>query len=86
MEEEENGPANGNDGKEAVGVRDGWMDGWSDKTQTTAAEQRAHIPSKKGRDGEQAWFRGAEKRLNNGGQQKNGGGGLWLSGLLLGWS
>lgn len=39
---------------------DGWVDGWTDKTETTAVPQRTHIPSKKWCEGEQVWFRGTE--------------------------
>lgn len=63
-----------------------WMDGWIDKTETTAARQRTHIASKKGCEGEQVCFRGTEKHADKGRQGKNGGGGLGLSGLALGWS
>lgn len=63
-----------------------WMDGQTDKTETTAARQRTHIPSKTGCEGEQVCIRGAEKRPDKGRREENGGGGLWLSGLALGWS
>lgn len=59
---------------------DGWMDG-----QIKQRQQGTHIPSKKGCEGEQAGFRGTEKPADKGRQGKNGGGGLWLSGLALGW-
>lgn len=62
------------------------MDGWTDKTETAAAQQRTHIPYKNGSEGEQVWFRGTEKLPDKGRKGKNGGGGLWLSGLALGWS
>lgn len=62
------------------------MDGWTDKTDTAAAQQKIPIPCKKGCEGEQVWLREVEKDPNKGTEQKNGGGGLWLSGLPLGWS
>lgn len=88
IEGEENCSANGKDWEERSEEerRQRWMDGWTDKTETTAAQQRTHIPSKKGCEGEQVWFRGTEKHPDKGRQEKNGGGGLWLSGLALGWS
>lgn len=59
------------------------MDGWTDKTETAAAQQRTHIPCKKGCEGEQVWLRATERDPDKGRGQKNGGGGLWLSGLAL---
>lgn len=71
----------GRRGARRRGVRDGWMDG-----QIKQRQQRTHIPSKKGCEGEQVWFRATEKHADKGRREKNGGGGLWLSGLALGWS
>lgn len=62
------------------------MDGWTDKTETAAAQQRTRIPCKEGCEGEQVCFGETEKDPDKGRGQKNGGGGLWLSGLALGWS
>ncbi|KAM7397052.1 hypothetical protein PAMP_020050 [Pampus punctatissimus] len=62
------------------------MDGWTDKTETAAARQRTHIPCKTGCEGEQVWLRGTEKDPDKRIEEKNGGGGLWLSGLALGWT
>lgn len=87
IEGEENCSANRKgQGGEERGEEASEMDGWTDKTETAAAQQRTHIPCKKGCEGEQVWFRGTEKHPDKGREGKNGGGGLWLSGLALGWS
>lgn len=88
IEGEENCPAIGEPREERSEEerRQRWIDGWTDKAETTAARQRPRVPSKKGCEGEQVWFRATEKHPNKRGHQKNGGGGLWLSGLALGWS
>lgn len=73
-------------GGEDLGGEASEMDGRTDKTEAAAAQQRTDIPSNAGREGEQVWLRGAEKNPDKGNTRKNGGGGLWLSGLALGWS